>query len=49
MMEECAANKVGDRLSPAQREWLAHSPLGFVATTDACGVLLRSQPPQILY
>jgi PPOX class probable FMN-dependent enzyme len=31
------ANKVRDRLSPVQRDWLAHSPLGFVATTDARG------------
>jgi len=31
------ANKVGNRLSPTQRDWLAHSPLGFVATTDAQG------------
>jgi PPOX class probable FMN-dependent enzyme len=33
------ANKVKDRLSEAQRDWLAHSPLGFVATTDADGRL----------
>jgi PPOX class probable FMN-dependent enzyme len=31
------ANKVRNRLSPIQRDWLAHSPLGFVATTDAAG------------
>jgi PPOX class probable FMN-dependent enzyme len=31
------ANKVKDRLSPVQRDWLAHSPLAFVATTDAQG------------
>lgn len=31
------ANKVKDRLSAVQREWLAHSPLAFVATTDAQG------------
>ncbi len=31
------ADKVKDRLSPVQREWLAHSPLVFVATTDAQG------------
>ena len=31
------ANKVGNRLSPIQRDWLVHSPLGFVATTDASG------------
>ncbi|MDT5100006.1 MAG: uncharacterized protein QOC76_3743 [Mycobacterium sp.] len=32
-----AANKVGTRLSAAQQDWLAHSPLAFVATTDAQG------------
>ena len=31
------ANKVKDRLSRVQRDWLAHSPLAFVATTDAQG------------
>jgi PPOX class probable FMN-dependent enzyme len=31
------ANKVRGRLSPVQRDWLAHSPLCFVATTDARG------------
>jgi len=31
------ANKVGDHLTAAQQHWLAHSPLGFVATTDAQG------------
>jgi uncharacterized protein len=31
------ANKVTARLSPVHREWLAHSPLGFLATTDARG------------
>ncbi|BBX10603.1 pyridoxamine 5'-phosphate oxidase family protein [Mycolicibacterium aichiense] len=31
------ANKVKDRLSPVQQDWLAHSPLAFVATTDAQG------------
>lgn len=31
------ANKVKDRLSAVQRDWLAHSPLAFVATTDAQG------------
>ena len=41
-------NKVGDRLSAVQREWLAHSPLGFVATTDAAGrvdVSPKGDPP----
>ncbi|MGB3351686.1 MAG: MSMEG_1061 family FMN-dependent PPOX-type flavoprotein [Mycobacterium sp.] len=31
------ANKVGDRLSAVHQHWLGHSPLGFVATTDAHG------------
>jgi PPOX class probable FMN-dependent enzyme len=31
------ANKVSHRLSAIHREWLAHSPLAFVATTDASG------------
>jgi PPOX class probable FMN-dependent enzyme len=42
------ANKVRDRLSPIQRDWLAHSPLGFVATTDAHGrvdVSPKGDPP----
>ncbi|WP_370331873.1 pyridoxamine 5'-phosphate oxidase family protein [Mycolicibacterium hippocampi] len=34
---EAVAHKVGDRLSAVQQHWLAHSPLGFVATTDARG------------
>ncbi|MGE2732306.1 pyridoxamine 5'-phosphate oxidase family protein [Mycolicibacterium vaccae] len=34
---QLVANKVRDRLAPAHRQWLAHSPLGFVATTDAAG------------
>src|SRR4051812_22280374 len=42
------ANKVGRRLSAAQQDWLAHSPLGFVATTDAQGrvdVSPKGDPP----
>lgn len=34
---DAVANKVTDRLSAAHRLWLGHSPLGFVATTDAHG------------
>ncbi|GAS97607.1 pyridoxamine 5'-phosphate oxidase-related FMN-binding protein [Mycolicibacterium canariasense] len=30
-------NKVSDRLSDIHRDWIAHSPLCFVATTDAQG------------
>jgi PPOX class probable FMN-dependent enzyme len=35
--KDYVANKVSDRLSAIHREWLAHSPLGFVATTHASG------------
>lgn len=35
--QPAVANKVKDRLSSAQRDWLAHSPLCFLATTDAHG------------
>lgn len=34
---EYVANKVADRLAHVHREWLAHSRLAFVATTDAAG------------
>jgi uncharacterized protein len=47
-----AANKVGDRLSAAQQDWLAHSPLGFVATTDAHGrvdVSPKGDPPGFVH
>ncbi|KUI39622.1 pyridoxamine 5'-phosphate oxidase [Mycobacterium sp. GA-1199] len=46
------ANKVRDRLSPVQRDWLAHSPLGFVATTDARGrvdVSPKGDPPGFVH
>ena len=46
------ANKVKDRLSPVQRDWLAHSPLGFVATTDASGrvdVSPKGDPPGFVH
>jgi len=46
------ANKVSDRLSPIQRDWLAHSPLGFVATTDAQGrvdVSPKGDPPGFVH
>ena len=45
---EAVAKKVTDRLSGAHRLWLAHSPLGFVATTDAQGrvdVSPKGDPP----
>ena len=46
------ANKVGKRLSAAQQDWLAHSPLGFVATTDAQGrvdVSPKGDPPGFVH
>src|SRR5215210_1229793 len=46
------ANKVGTRLSAVQRDWLAHSPLGFVATTDAHGrvdVSPKGDPPGFVH
>jgi uncharacterized protein len=46
------ANKVGVRLSAVQRDWLAHSPLGFVATTDAHGrvdVSPKGDPPGFVH
>ena len=46
------ANKVKDRLSEAQQDWLAHSPLGFVATTDADGrvdVSPKGDPPGFVH
>jgi uncharacterized protein len=46
------ANKVRDRLSSIQRDWLAQSPLGFVATTDAHGrvdVSPKGDPPGFVH
>lgn len=46
------ANKVKDRLSPVQRDWLAHSPLAFVATTDEQGrvdVSPKGDPPGFVH
>lgn len=46
------ATKVKDRLSPVQRDWLAHSPLCFVATTDADGrvdVSPKGDPPGFVH
>lgn len=46
------ANKVKNRLSPVQRDWLAHSPLCFVATTDARGrvdVSPKGDPPGFVH
>jgi hypothetical protein len=46
------ADKVKDRLSEAQQDWLAHSPLGFIATTDAEGrvdVSPKGDPPGFVH
>jgi uncharacterized protein len=46
------AHKVRDRLSAVQRKWLAHSPLGFVATTDLHGrvdVSPKGDPPGFVH
>ena len=46
------ANKVKDRLSPIHRDWLAHSPLCFVATTDSDGrvdVSPKGDPPGFVH
>ena len=46
------ANKVKDRLSPVQRDWLRCSPLVFVATTDAQGrvdVSPKGDPPGFVH
>jgi uncharacterized protein len=49
---EYVANKVKDRLLPVQQDWLAHSPLCFVATTDAQGrvdVSPKGDPPGFVH
>ena len=46
------AKKVTGSLSAAQRDWLSHSPLGFVATTDADGrvdVSPKGDPPGFVH
>ncbi|HTI78609.1 MAG TPA: pyridoxamine 5'-phosphate oxidase family protein [Mycobacterium sp.] len=50
--DKYVANKVKDRLSPIHRDWLAHCPLGFVATTDAHGrvdVSPKGDPPGFVH
>lgn len=50
--DKYVANKVKDRLSPIHRDWLVHSPLGFVATTDAQGrvdVSPKGDPPGFVH
>jgi PPOX class probable FMN-dependent enzyme len=46
------ANKVKARMSDAQMDWLSHSSLGFVATTDADGrvdVSPKGDPPGFVH
>ena len=46
------ANKVGNRLTAVQQDWLANSPLAFVATTDAQGrvdVSPKGDPPGFVH
>ena len=50
--DKYVANKVNDRLSDIHRDWLAHSPLGFVATADARGrvdVSPKGDPPGFVH
>ena len=50
--DKYVANKVKDRLAPMHRNWLAHSPLCFVATTDAQGrvdVSPKGDPPGFIH
>jgi PPOX class probable FMN-dependent enzyme len=50
--DKYVANKVKGRLSPIHRDWLAHSPLGFVATTDGQGrvdVSPKGDPPGFVH
>jgi len=49
---EYVVKKVGNRLTAMQRQWLAQSPLGFVATTDAQGrvdVSPKGDPPGFVH
>jgi PPOX class probable FMN-dependent enzyme len=50
--DDAVANKVKTALSPVQRDWLAHSPLCFVATTDAQGrvdISPKGDPPGFVH
>ncbi|BBY63716.1 pyridoxamine 5'-phosphate oxidase family protein [Mycolicibacterium helvum] len=50
--DSAVVNKVKDRLLPLQRDWLAQSPLAFVATTDAQGrvdVSPKGDPPGFVH
>ncbi|AQA06148.1 pyridoxamine 5'-phosphate oxidase [Mycobacterium sp. MS1601] len=49
---EAVKKKVSPKLAPIHRDWLAHSPLGFVATTDADGnidVSPKGDPPGFVH
>jgi PPOX class probable FMN-dependent enzyme len=49
---EYVANKVARTLAPIHQDWLAHSRLGFVATTDANGrldVSPKGDPPGFVH
>jgi PPOX class probable FMN-dependent enzyme len=49
---EYVANKVGNKLAPIHQDWLAQSPLGFVATTDSAGqvdVSPKGDPPGFVH
>ncbi|CAN5174757.1 pyridoxamine 5'-phosphate oxidase family protein [soil metagenome] len=49
---EAVAKKVGPKLAPIHHDWLAHSPLCFVATTDADGnidVSPKGDPPGFVH
>lgn len=49
---ELVVKKVGPKLSPMHRDWLAHSPLAFIGTTDADGridVSPKGDPPGFVH
>ncbi|MGB3482962.1 MAG: pyridoxamine 5'-phosphate oxidase family protein [Mycobacterium sp.] len=49
---DAVKNKVATRLGPIHRDWLAHSPLCFVATTDTDGnidVSPKGDPPGFVH
>lgn len=49
---EAVVKKVSPKLAPIHRDWLAHSPLCFVATTDADGnidVSPKGDPPGFVH
>jgi uncharacterized protein len=49
---EAVATKVGAKLAPIHKDWLSHSPLAFVATTDSDGrvdVSPKGDPPGFVH